>query len=46
MSRDFAPELEGFRQEVAQWLDEQLSGPFAHLRGLNNHVDLIPERRE
>ncbi|MEN5114874.1 acyl-CoA dehydrogenase family protein [Brevundimonas diminuta] len=46
MSRNFAPEHEGFRQEVAAWLDEQLSGPFAHLRGLNNHVDAIPERRE
>ena len=46
MSRNFAPEHEGFRRQVATWLDEQLSGPFAHLRGLNNHVDAIPERRE
>ena len=46
MSRNFAPEHEGFRRQVAAWLDEQLSGPFAHLRGLNNHVDAIPERRE
>ena len=46
MSRNYAPEHEGFRQEVAGWLDAQLSGPFAHLRGLNNHVDAIPERRE
>jgi alkylation response protein AidB-like acyl-CoA dehydrogenase len=46
MSRNFAPEHEGFRQQVAAWLNRQLSGPFAHLRGLNNHVDAIPERRE
>jgi alkylation response protein AidB-like acyl-CoA dehydrogenase len=46
MSRNFAPEHEGFRRQVATWLDEQLSGPFAHLRGLNNHVDAIAERRE
>ncbi|MDI1328514.1 MAG: acyl-CoA dehydrogenase family protein [Brevundimonas sp.] len=45
MSRNFAPEHEGFRQQVATWLDDQLSGPFAPLRGLNNHVDAIPERR-
>ncbi len=46
MSRNFAPEHEGFRRQVADWLDQQLSGPFAHLRGLNNHVDAIPERRK
>ena len=45
MVQAFAPELEGFRQEVAGWLEAQLSGPFADLRGLNNHVDLIERRR-
>jgi len=34
MSLTLSPELEGFRQEAAQWLEEQLSGPFRHLRGL------------
>lgn len=46
MNLSFAPELETFRAEAADWLEAQLSGPFAHLRGLNNHVDLVTERRE
>ncbi len=41
----FAPELAEFRREAADWLESQLAGPFKHLRGLNNHVDLIDERR-
>jgi alkylation response protein AidB-like acyl-CoA dehydrogenase len=41
----FAPELEQFRAEAANWLETQLAGPFAHLRGLHNHVAQIPERR-
>ena len=45
MDLRFAPELESFRAEAAAWLEEQLSGPFRHLRGLNNHVDLVAERR-
>jgi alkylation response protein AidB-like acyl-CoA dehydrogenase len=40
-----APELEDFRREAADWLETQLAGPFKPLRGLNNHVDLIEERR-
>lgn len=46
MDLRFAPELQAFRAEAAAWLEGQLAGPFSHLRGLNNHVDLIPERRE
>jgi len=42
---EFAPELAAFRAEAADWLERQLSGPFKALRGLNNHVDLIEERR-
>jgi len=42
----FHPELNAFRSEAAHWLGSQLSGPFAHLRGLNNHVDAIDERRK
>lgn len=41
----FAPELEDFRREAADWLETELAGPFRMLRGLNNHVDLIDERR-
>jgi len=41
----FAPELEDFRREAADWLEAELSGPFKQLRGLNNHVDLIDARR-
>jgi len=46
MDLAFAPELEAFRTEAAEWLENQLAGPFKALRGLNNHVDLIDERRE
>lgn len=46
MDLRFAPELQAFRAEAAAWLESQLAGPFRHLRGLNNHVDLIAERRE
>jgi alkylation response protein AidB-like acyl-CoA dehydrogenase len=41
----FAPELESFRRETVAWLEAQLAGPFRALRGLNNHVDCIEERR-
>lgn len=46
MDLRFAPELQAFRAEAAAWLESRLNGPFRHLRGLNNHVDLIAERRE
>lgn len=45
MDLAFAPELEAFRKEAAAWLETQLTGPFNALRGLNNHIDLIDERR-
>jgi alkylation response protein AidB-like acyl-CoA dehydrogenase len=45
MELAFAPELEAFRAEAAAWLEGQLAGYFNALRGLNNHVDLIDERR-
>jgi alkylation response protein AidB-like acyl-CoA dehydrogenase len=45
MDLAFAPELEAFRAEAAAWLEGQLAGPFKVLRGLNNHVDLIDQRR-
>lgn len=46
MDLRFAPELQAFRAEAAAWLESRLDGPFRRLRGLNNHVDLIAERRE
>ena len=46
MDLSLAPELYRFRAEAADWLEQNLSGPFRHLRGLNNHVDLIAERRD
>lgn len=45
MDLAFAPELEAFRAEAAAWLEDQLAGPFKALRGVNNYVDLIDERR-
>ncbi len=45
MQLTFAPELEGFRTEAATWLEAQLSGPFASLRGVHDHVQQIEERR-
>ena len=45
MRTGFTPEQERFRNEVAQWLNEQLSGPFASIRGLTKQSAMIPERR-
>ena len=44
MRTEFTPEQEAFRCEVAEWLEEQLSGPFASIRNLNSMSDKIPER--
>ena len=45
MKTGFSPEQEAFRAEVAQWLDEQLSSPFASLRGFTGMSGLVDERR-
>jgi len=45
MRLGFGPELEAFRAQAAAWLETQMSGPFAHLRGINNHVDETEARR-
>lgn len=45
MQLAFAPELKAFRQEAADWLNAQLSGPFKALRGQTNQVDNVEERR-
>lgn len=41
----FAPELQAFREEAAEWLDAQLRGPFKAVRGQTNQVDAVDERR-
>lgn len=45
MQLAFAPELETFRQEAADWLNSQLCGTFRTIRGQTNQVDNIDERR-
>jgi alkylation response protein AidB-like acyl-CoA dehydrogenase len=45
MKLAFAPELSAFRAEAADWLNRQLSGPFAAIRGQTNQVDAVEERR-
>ena len=45
MKLAFAPELHHFRQEAADWLNEQLSGPFKSIRGQTNQIDAVEERR-
>lgn len=45
MKLAFAPELQSFRAEAAAWLGEQLSGPFAEIRGQTNQVDNVEARR-
>jgi len=45
MRLGFTPEQEAFRTEVAAWLEEQLSGPFRHIRGLHGLLDKFEERR-
>lgn len=45
MQLAFAPELKAFRQESADWLNQQLDGPFKAVRGQTNHNDNVEERR-
>lgn len=46
MKLAFAPELTAFRAEATDWLERQLSGPFASVRGQTNQVDNVAIRRE
>ncbi len=46
MKLGFSPEEEAFRAEAAAWLEEQLSGPFADLRGVTSHTAHAERRRE
>jgi alkylation response protein AidB-like acyl-CoA dehydrogenase len=45
MQLAFAPELRAFREEAADWLNGQLSGPFQAIRGQTNQVDNLEARR-
>lgn len=45
MRTGFTPEQEAFRAECAAWLNEQLSGPFASIRGLTSYSGMVTERR-
>ena len=38
MKLGFSPEEEAFRAEAAAWLQAELSGPFADLRGITEGV--------
>jgi alkylation response protein AidB-like acyl-CoA dehydrogenase len=40
-----APDLDAFRAEAVAWLTKALAGAFRGVRGVHNHVDMIPERR-
>ena len=44
MKLGFTPEQESFRAEVAGWLEEQLSGPFQHIRGVTSQTAKSEER--
>lgn len=47
MRLDFSPEEEAFRHEAATWLEGQLSGPFADLRGGSAHdISELARRKE
>lgn len=41
----FDPEHEAFRRTAAAWLEENLTGRFARLRGITNHTEAVDERR-
>jgi len=45
MQLGFSPAQEAFRAEVATWLEQQLSGPFAHLRFHEEITGKIAERK-
>jgi len=46
MKLGFSPADEDFRTECAGWLQEQMAGPFADIRGIPNLCDAIPRRKE
>lgn len=46
MKLGFSAEDEAFRAECAGWLQAQMAGPFADIRGIPNLCDEIPRRKE
>ena len=46
MKLSFTVEQEAFRAEVAAWLDEQLSGPFADIRGITSQTAAAQRRQD
>ncbi len=46
MKLGFNEEQENFRAQAAAWLEEQLSGPFAEIRGMADHTALADIRIE
>jgi len=46
MKLGFTKEQEHFRAAAATWLEEQLSGAFADLRGVNGHAEMPMRRKE
>lgn len=46
MKLGFSPADEAFRRECAGWLQEQMAGPFADIRGIPNLCDAVPRRKE
>ena len=46
MKLGFTTEQEAFRAEIAGWLEEQLSGPFADIRGVTSQTAVAERRLE
>jgi len=46
MKLGFSAEDEAFRAECAGWLQAQMAGPFADIRGIHNLCDAIPRRKD
>ena len=42
----FTEQQEAFRAEAATWLEEQLAGPFADIRGITSQTAMAQRRRE
>ena len=42
----FTAQQEAFRTEAATWLEEQLAGPFADIRGITSQTAMADRRRE
>lgn len=46
MQLEFTPEQEAFRTQVRDWLEQELSGPFADVRNLPHRAGFTPRRIE